>query len=281
MRPDFARGPVFRHFLKQIAVGVEEETQARGEFIHVHAGALDPLHVFNSVAQGEGQLLHGRRARFANVVTADGDGIPTRNLARPKGDGINNQAHGRSGRVNVLLLRDVFFQDVVLRGTGNLLPVRAIFLRDHQVHRPNDGRGRIDGHGGGHLLKGQARQQGFHIREGRNRHAAPSHFTFGQRMVAVVSHQRGQVEGDGKARLALLQQIVQALVGVLGATKSGKLTHRPNLAAIHHGVNATRVGILARVGQVVGVVEFGKVRRGIKLVDGHTRKGGEFLLPLR
>ena len=37
LRPDFARRPVFRHFLKQIAVGVEKETQARGEFIHRHA----------------------------------------------------------------------------------------------------------------------------------------------------------------------------------------------------------------------------------------------------
>ena len=42
LRPDFARRPVFRHLLKQIAVGVEEETQARGEFIHRHARRAGP-----------------------------------------------------------------------------------------------------------------------------------------------------------------------------------------------------------------------------------------------
>ena len=64
--------------------------------------------------------------------------------------------------------------------------------------------------------RGKPCQQRFHVCQGRNGHPASAHFTLGQRVVAVVAHESRQVEGDGEARLPLLQKIVQALVGVLG-----------------------------------------------------------------
>src|SRR2546422_11313210 len=87
----------------------------------------------------------------------------------------------------------------------------------------------------------------FRSREGD---AALAHLAFGQRMVAVVAHERRQVKGDGKARLALLQEIVEPPVGVFGGGEAGELAHGPDFSPVHRRVDAAREGILARVAQV-------------------------------
>jgi len=50
----------------------------------------------------------------------------------PELESINHQPHRRFGRIDVFLLRDVFLQDVVLQGTGDFLPVRALLFRYRQ-----------------------------------------------------------------------------------------------------------------------------------------------------
>ena len=64
-------------------------------------------------------------------------------------------------------------------------------------------------------------------------------------MVGVVAHQRGQVEGHGKAGLSLREQVAEARVGILGGAEAGELAHGPQAAAVHAGVDAARVGRLA------------------------------------
>ena len=54
-------------------------------------------------------------------------------------------------------------------------------------------------------------------------------------MIGVVAHQRRQIERDGKARLALREEIAKALVGVFGGAEAGELAHGPEAAAIHRG----------------------------------------------
>ena len=83
-----------------------------------------------------------------------------------------------------------------------------------------------------------------------DRHAALAYFAFGERMVGVVAHQRGQVKGGGETRLALRQQIAEALIGIFCSTKAGKLPHRPQTTAMHGGVDAPRVRRLARIAKV-------------------------------
>ena len=99
------------------------------------------------------------------MVAADRDGVPARDFARAESDRIHHQAHRRLGGENVLLLRDVLLQDVVLCGARDLLPVGAVLLRHCQIHRPDDGRGRVDGHRGSDLLERQPGQQGLHVFE--------------------------------------------------------------------------------------------------------------------
>jgi hypothetical protein len=94
---------------------VEEERKARRRIQSTSSPAVDAvLDSTHAVAQRERQLLGCGRSRFADVVTADRDRVPPRHMLGAKGEHVGNQAHGRSGRVDVFLLRDEFLQDVVL-----------------------------------------------------------------------------------------------------------------------------------------------------------------------
>ena len=75
-RPDPAGGAVLRDLLEEVAVGVEEEGDARRERVHVEPGVDPVLHVLDPVAQRECQLLRGRRPRLPDVVPAHRDRVP-------------------------------------------------------------------------------------------------------------------------------------------------------------------------------------------------------------
>src|SRR3989442_13394740 len=100
-------------------------------------------------------------------------------------------------------------------------------------------------------------------------------------MVAVIAHERGQVKGDGKARLALLQEIVEPPVGVFGGGEAGELAHGPDFSPVHRRVDAAREGVLARVAQVAVVIKTGKIGWRVKALDGYAGHGGERCLALR
>ena len=57
---------------------------------------------------------------------------------------------------------------------------------------------------------------------------------------------------------AVLEQVLEALVGLGGAAEAGELPHRPGLAAVHRLVDAAGVRELAGVAEVALVVEPGR-----------------------
>ena len=77
-------------------------------------------------------------------------------------------------------------------------------------------------------------------------HADPADLAFGLGRVRVVAHLGRQVEGDREAGLALLEQVAEALVGLLGGGEAGVLAHRPEAAAVHRRLDAAGERVLAR-----------------------------------
>ena len=65
------------------------------------------------------------------------------------------------------------------------------------------------------------------------------------RVVGVVAHLRGQVEGDGQARCALGRAGSGSGVRFRGRAESGVLAHRPQPAAVHGRLDAARERKLA------------------------------------
>ena len=102
-------------------------------------------------------------------------------------------------------------------------------------------------------------------------------------VVGVVADLGRQVEGDGEARLALLQQVVVPPVGLLGRGVPRVLAHGPQPAAVHVGLDSAGVWILPRVPNAQGVVVVRRLQI-LRRVDGllpQPRVRGELQPPLR
>ena len=99
-----------------------------------------------------------------------------------------------------------------------------------------------------------------------------------QRRVGVVAHQRGHVEGRAEARLAVLEQVVEALVGLLGGAEAGELAHRPQPPAVHRRVDAARERRLAREADPLGRRQVGV---GVERAHRLPRQRRERCEPLR
>ena len=181
------------------------------------------------------------------MVAADRNGVEAGSKARAELKSIDHQAHGRPRRIDVFLLRDVFLEDVVLNGAGNFLPIGALLFRHRQVHGPQHRGWRIDGHGDSGLFQIDAGEQYLHVFQRINGHAALAHFAFALHVVAVVAHERRQIEGNGQSAAAVSQQILVALVRFFRRSEAGELAHGPQLAAIAGGMNAAGERRLAGV----------------------------------
>ena len=90
-------------------------------------------------------------------------------------------------------------------------------------------------------------EQLAHVVERVDGDAEPADLAERARVVAVEAHQRRQVERGAQAGLALVEQELEALVGLPGGAEAGELPHRPQPAAVHGGVDAARERVLAGI----------------------------------
>ena len=121
-----------------------------------------------------------------------------------------------------------------------------LLFRHRQVHGQEHGARGVDGHGGGHLVQGDALEEALHVGQGVDGHPHLAHLALGQGVVRVIADLGGQVEGHRQAGLARLQQEVVALVGLLGGGEAGVLAHGPVAAPVGGGLHRPGVRILPR-----------------------------------
>ena len=280
-RPDAARRTELGNLLKEVVMAVEEEAKARGEVVYVQAACDGPAHVLQAIAQGEGQLLRRRRSRLADVVAADGDGVPQGHLARAELDRVGDEAHRRLWREDVLFLGDVLLENVVLQRSPELRARHALFLCGGNIHGPDNRGGAVDSHARADLAQRDTVKEDLHVLQAADSHAAGAELAQRFRRVRVIAHQGCQVEGHGKPHVALLEQVFVARVGLLGRAETGKHAHRPGLAAVHRAVDAARIRVVAREAEMLVVVEIGHVEGRVQPIDGLARRRQELPPPLR
>ena len=240
---------------------------------------MTPLDVLHAVAQGEGEFLRRGRAGFADVVAGDRDAVPSRHVLRLELDRVDDELHRRFRRIDELVLRVEFLEDVVLQRAAELGPVEPALLRHREVHRPDDSGGAVDRLADGDVFKRDVRVETMHVLDGVDRDAAAPDFTGGERVVGIATHERWKVEGGGEAgvglrALGVFQQVLEAGVGVVGGAEAGELAHGPQPCAIHAFVDAAGERELARVGDawVRGVGPVGSLGRdGIGAVEAVHR----------
>ena len=164
-RPKPARGAKLRHLFQEIVVRGEEKRKTRRELVHRQTARAGRLDVRDGVRERKRHFLDGGRARLADVVAADGDEIPIGRALHGKGDEVGRQAHRRPERIDVGPARDVFLQDIVLHGPGNLPQVCALLLGHGEIERGENRGCGVDGHRGGDAGERYAVEKRFHVVE--------------------------------------------------------------------------------------------------------------------
>ena len=118
------------------------------------------------------------------------------------GEGVDDQPHGRTRRVDVGAAGDVLLQDVVLDGAADLLARHALLLGDQLVEQQQDGAGGVDRHRRRDLVHREVGHEQAHVGQRVDGHADLAHLALGPGVVGVVAHLRRQVEGAREAGLA-------------------------------------------------------------------------------
>ena len=278
-RPDPPRRAVLGDLLEEVDVRVEEEAQPRRERVDVEPARDLLLDVGEAVLEREGQLLRRGRARLADVVAGDADRVPARQLARAPLHHVAQQAHRLIDREAPLLLGDVLLEDVGLDRPAQPVARHARLLGRHHVERHHDRRRRVDRHRHRDLAEVDAAEQRLHVVERVDRHALAPDLAERARVVGVVAHQRRHVERRAQAGLPVVEQVAEALVGLLGGPEAGELAHRPQPAAVHARVHAARERRLAR--EPDPLLERADVLRRVERSDRLTRERRERRLALR
>src|SRR5919106_1038429 len=91
-RPESPRRAEFGDLFEKIVVRVEEEREALAETVDVEPRGDRCLHVRDAVRECEGDFLYGGGSRFANVIPADRDRVPVRQLALAEREGVGDDA---------------------------------------------------------------------------------------------------------------------------------------------------------------------------------------------
>ena len=131
-------------------------------------------------------------------------------------DHVRDDADRRLRRTDPLFLSDELLEHVVLDRTAEVLPLAALSLGDHKIHREQDRRRAIHRHRGRDLVQTDPGEELLHVLDGGDRDALTADFPECTLGVGVVPHQRRHIEGRRKAVRPLRHQVLEAVVGIFG-----------------------------------------------------------------
>ena len=148
----------------------------------------------------------------------------------------------------------------------------ALLLGDQLVEQQQQrGRG-VDGHRRGHLVQRDAVEQDPHVVDRVDRHADLADLAVGDRVrrSRSPSGSAGRRPRDSPLG-AVGDQLVVALVGLLGRAEPGVLPHRPRPAGVHRRVDAAGERVAAGLAELVGRIPAGQVVRAVHRLDRQPR----------
>ena len=276
LRPDAAGCTVFRDFFEHVVVRVPEEGETTRKIVDVEACLDGGIDVGDAVGNRKRDFLGSRGAGFADMIARDGNGVPLRHVLRAVCEDVGDEAHGRARREDICAASRILLEDVILDRARELVGGHTLLLCHSDVHRQEHGSRGVDRHGRRDLAEIDLVEEGLHVSERIDRHADLADLAFGNRIVGVVANLRRQIEGARETRRARRDQHAVALVGLFSRGEAGVHTHRPEAAAIHRRLHATRVGELARNAEIFGIISAFDVERRVETLLGNVRAKREF-----
>ncbi len=165
------------------------------------------------------------------------------------GEQVRREPHRGHGRIDEVPAGDVLLEDVVLGRAAQRLGGHVLLLADELVEQQQRGRRRIDRHRGRDLVERDAVEHPPHVVDRVDRDAGAADLAHAERVVRVAAELGRQVERHRETGRAVLDQVVEALVRLLGARVARVLAHRPLAAAVHVRVDAARERVGARLAE--------------------------------
>ena len=145
-RPETPRRAILRDLLEKIVVRVEEKREPLPELVHVEPGIDRRLNVRLRIRERERDLLHRGRSGFADVIAANRDRVPVRQLALTERKDVGDDAERCWRRKNVRAAGDVLLEDVVLHRARQRARRDPLPPGNGDVERQQNDRRRIDRH---------------------------------------------------------------------------------------------------------------------------------------
>ena len=259
--PELHEGAHLAHLLDEAHAGVDEERDPGddlAEALRRHlAGVAHGIQHGDRGAHRVGDLLHRRRAGLLQVVAADVDRVPLRDLGDGVGDHVGDQPQRRGrarrrrcprDRYSLMMSFWVVPASARTADAGSSPAASRLLLGGHLVEREQPHRGGVDRHRGVHPRQRDVGEQGAHVADVRDRHADLADLAAGQHVVGVVAGLGRQVERDREAGLALVEVAAVQRVARGGAGVTGVRAHHPravalgacDIGALGHAVNASR-----------------------------------------
>src|SRR5208337_1547210 len=192
------------------------------------------------------------------------DGVPAGRLSGCEFNGVRYQSQARAGRKHERLLRYELLQAVVLDGAAKFPARVALVFSVGDIHGPYYRSRRVDRHRSGDFFQVDLCKQPMHVVKGVDCHAAFAALAPRKGGVRIVSHKGREVESGAKAGFAVINQIVEPLVRVLGSAKPGEHAHGPEPGPIHGALNAPGERVPTRKADLFEEVLVCNVRRSVK-----------------
>src|SRR4030042_642382 len=85
--------PEFCNLFDEGVMAAEEESEPGGKGIHIKTCPNGCLHISNAIGQSKGHFLDSRATCLPHVITADADGIPSRDASFTKCKNVGDDAH--------------------------------------------------------------------------------------------------------------------------------------------------------------------------------------------
>ena len=142
------------------------------------------------------------------------------------------------------------------------------------VHQQQQRGGGVDRHRRGDLAERDPVEEHAHVVDRVDRDADLADLAVGDGRVGVVAHLGGQVEGDGESAGAVRDELLVALVGLLGGAEAGVLAHRPGPPGVHGGVDAAGVEEVPRLPELGRGVEARERVRAVHRLERESGLGG-------
>ena len=205
------------------------------------------------------------------MIAGNRNRVEFRHVPRGVFDDVGDDAHRRSGRVDIRVADHELLEDVVLDRALKLFLRHALLLggddkpgqyRQHRaVHR----------HRHAHFVERDAVEQDLHVLDRVDRDAGLADIADDARMVAVIAAMGRQIERDRQPHLPGLEVVAIEAVRFLGGRKPGILPDRPRAVGVHRRARAAQIGRHAgdRVAPgKAGAVDLFEIGGGVERLDG-------------